>query len=421
MDDRRRMPSLVIPFAVLGSAVGWICARLIASPLLGALWPGLRPDASLFAGMAYALFAGVAAAFVAVIAERYCGPDAARLAPWTTRLRFGFLVMAAGVGVGAVGRTTELGVLAGLGGAAAFLPLGALVLGASRRAARARLGSIVAGTDRRAIQVLLAATLAVASVASAMDRPAAAQGRVPPLSAIAMAVAAAGAAAILVLTLVDLLALGKLARAGAAARTMAVCDRADTLGDVPQVDLGLGHAVRARVERGGAAYRSRDRAVELVVGSPRRARAAVIHAIGRGAFALAVAAGAIAVHVVAGGPRGSLTLRTLLCDAGDRWQCGAAHLERDCDGGDGASCRVLAGLLESDGAPELAPDRAIALFARGCDLGDDASCRVLPDPAVRGAVAACMRGARVACAAAAASFEDAGEPERASYFGERAR
>jgi hypothetical protein len=179
--------------------------------------------------------------------------------------------------------------------------------------------------------------------------------------------------------------------------------------------------VRARIGKDGTVYRSRERVVELVVGSHRRARAALLRAIGDGVFTLAVASAAIAVHLVAGGPRGPLTLRTLLCDAGDRWQCGSALLERECDAGDGATCRALAAVFDSDPAPHLAPGRAIALLARGCDLGDAASCRALPDPDVQRAVAACMHGVRGDCAEAASRFEASGEPVRALYFAGLAR
>jgi hypothetical protein len=412
MNDPRRMPSLVIPFTALGLGVGWLWVGLLASPVVHAV----PADKELPA----AVVAGLAAALVGVVAGRRCGPEAARVAPWRTRLRYAFLVLVGGLGAGLFARPTAAGAIAGVAGAALFLPLGAMVLGASRRAARARLGSIVAGADARAPVAILLATAAVASVVAAPDWSAVMEGSAGE-APFALHVARAAAAGVLVLILADVLAWRRLARARAAAATMAACSCGDALQDprVPRVDLGLGRAIRARLARGAAAYRSRDRAVELIVGSHLRARAAVVRAIGRDVFALAVVGAALAVHGVLGGPRGAVALRDLLCDAGDRWQCGAAILERGCEAGRGADCRVLAAGLDAYDSPAFAPGRAIQLRVRACALGDQASCGDLPAPDLLDAVDACMRGSRDGCARATASFEEAGDLLRAHAFLQR--
>src|SRR5262245_10811336 len=90
----RRMPSLVLPFALVGLAAGWLFAGLLANPLLHRLPPGRQGAA--------ALAAGAAGVLVGVLLSRFAGPEAARRAPWITRLWFGAVLLASGAGAGLV-------------------------------------------------------------------------------------------------------------------------------------------------------------------------------------------------------------------------------------------------------------------------------------------------------------------------------
>jgi hypothetical protein len=190
-----------------------------------------------------------------------------------------------------------IGVLASL----AFLPVCAAVTAAAKRADRARHGSLVAGSDRRAVWAILMAALSVTAGAVAIDWPlthvADPLGHVPPpwLAVVVLG----GAVAVIAASLrADWAALARVrsmtggagveARAGGGASP-----------DVPHVDLGLGDDVHTLVAHGSATYRSRERALALVVGCPDEAALALRRAVRRDVLGLAVTAAVVGVHAVA--------------------------------------------------------------------------------------------------------------------------
>ena len=68
---------------------------------------------------------------------------------------------------------------------------------------------------------------------------------------------------------------------------------------VPRVDLGLGDDVASRLARSAAAYRGRDRAVELVQGNPAQALGALRRAVRRGGTSLALMGVILGAHGLA--------------------------------------------------------------------------------------------------------------------------
>src|SRR5262249_49133253 len=135
MQTPQRTPSLVLPFAVVGLAAGWLADGLLANPLVGAATfnnQGLAAVAAALAG----------AALGAILAQ---------VGASSSILRLSLLVVGAGLLAGGlVGNFEDRSPMAALSGAlngaisgAAFIPVAALVLAAARRAARARQGSIV--------------------------------------------------------------------------------------------------------------------------------------------------------------------------------------------------------------------------------------------------------------------------------------
>jgi hypothetical protein len=118
----------------------------------------------------------------------------------------------------------------------------------------------------------------------------------PPWGAVAVIV---GAIVVLTGTLcADRAALARLATAAASA-DVEERDAATVAPDVPRLDLGLGDDVRALVARGSASYRSSERTVGLVVGSPGEAALALRRALRRDGLGLAIAGVVLMVHVVA--------------------------------------------------------------------------------------------------------------------------
>lgn len=408
------MPSLVLPFALVGLAAGWLSAGLLSNPLLHRLPPSRQSVA--------ALAAGAAAALVGALLSRFAGPEAARRAPWATRLWALAVLLMSGAGAGLVVKPRPFGALGGLLAAAAFLPVFAAVLEAARRAARARLGSIVAGADRRAIAVILLSALAVTTLGALLDWPASAAGEASA-PRVALALAAFAGASVAALFAADVRALVRLGRARASMEAMDPRDPGESaLADdrVPRIDLGLGAEVRARLARGTSVYRYQDRVLSLIVGSADRARAALIRALGRGALAMGVIAAVLVAHGIAAGPRGMLAYCEIGRAPGGVSVCRAIMDEDACEAGNGARCRDIAHLLERDDAPPVNPGRAILLLRKGCELGDQVSCDELPAAPIQRSVKACMEGGAEACASLAARFAVANEPSREAYFADRA-
>jgi hypothetical protein len=291
------MPSLTLPFAVVGAAAGWLSAGFIANPLINHL------GESGMEGVA-ALSSAVICAAIGQILPRICttkNPFSDNRGGW---LRVGLTVLlggslSGGITAGVMLRSLqsiEEGLLLGLCCAAAFLPVCALVLLAARRAERARLGSIVADADRREVWGILVACLSVATLAALPDWLAATWGRVPvPLVAVAMALGTGLATAALLSA--DKRALERIARATEGFEA-SVKDGDELVAStsVPKVDLGLGDDLFAKLSRHAAAYRNSDRAVALVVGSPEQAEAAVRKAIRRGVMTLFLCGAVLAIH-----------------------------------------------------------------------------------------------------------------------------
>jgi hypothetical protein len=91
--------------------------------------------------------------------------------------------------------------------------------------------------------------------------------------------------------------------------------------DPPRFDLGLGNDILARVARGAAAYRHRERTVALVKGTPSLALAALQRALRRTKIGLVLIAGAGALHVYANSDAALTTYLVLRCGPYDRMAC----------------------------------------------------------------------------------------------------
>jgi hypothetical protein len=292
------MAGLVLPFAVVGGAAGWLTAGFLRNPFVAIVDHGTE-------GLSAAIAAAVAAV-VGWVLSRLCEPPV----PWESpRMNWVRLVVAVVVGGGATGVLVGglesgqgLGALtSGLSGAlagAAFVPVCAFVVAAAKRAQRARLGSLVAGSDRRAVWGILASALGAMTAAAALDWPFV--GRPfhdvkPPHAAVAVLALAGVVVAVLFVT--DVLALRRMRLDGLEAREGAAVAGAET---ARRLDLGLGEGLLVGLaQAGAAAYRSRERVASLVVGDPHESRAALRRSLVRGAVGLAAIAIAAGMHVAA--------------------------------------------------------------------------------------------------------------------------
>jgi hypothetical protein len=297
MRDLARMHNLVLPFAVVGAAAGWLTAGFLHNPFIAIMDRG---DEALAAPVA----AGVAAG-VGWMLTRWSEPAFPWEAPRITWRRLVLAVVTGGAATGGVvgladgARAFEAltgafsGALAGM----AFVPCCSLILASARRAQRARFGSLVAGSDRRAVWGILLAALGATTAASALDwpfvdRPFYAEIK-PPCVAVGILCVAGFVLAALMLA--DVLALRRIRVDGLEAREAESEPRA---GRTRRLDLGLGEGVLVELARGGAAaYRSRERVTALVLGDPCQARSALRRALARGALGLGVVVVAAAAHV----------------------------------------------------------------------------------------------------------------------------
>ena len=322
MSEYARMPEIAYPFAVFGAAAGWLAAGFLATPIVNLTYGHSEP-----------LFTAGCSLVIAAALGRYLTRSVVNAAvfadPGATWAR---LVVAQILGGGLIGALvgwdiwrSEPGITAGMAGGAlvgiAFLPIGALVVGAARRAARARMGSIVAASDRRAMWGILAAALAGATLLALPDWPAAALGRVAA-PWVAMGITLACGALTVGLLVADLEALSRVRRLDREAGSMEVRDPSAEPRDddpEPEVDFGLGADVLARMERGAAAYRARDRATALLLGSSEQARGALRRGVRRGAVGIVIVIAALAGHALAAGPEG-------LHEHLD-YRCGTGHLD----------------------------------------------------------------------------------------------
>ncbi|WP_438021856.1 hypothetical protein [Sorangium sp. So ce233] len=318
---------LGLPFALVGAAAGWISAGVLASPLVDVALSGKQEVAAVCAG----IIGGVIGALLPrVVAPRQAwhgrGPTWACLAALV--LPGGALAggLIGGITGGSL-YTAATGVVNGVICGAATLPICGAVLEAALRAERARLGSIVAAADRRAVWQILAASLAAATLAALPEWPAARLGLVP-VPEIVGALAVGSWMAIGLLILADAAALGhRLPGAAAAAEEPCSPDAIASDPAVPRVDLGLGDEVHARLARGNA-YRGRDRASLLVIGSHAEAHAALAGALRRGVICFALGAAVLVAHRWAAGASAVHAYQAARCALGHGVSCGAVEQRR---------------------------------------------------------------------------------------------
>lgn len=386
MADASRFPNLAAPFALAGAAAGWLSCGLAQQPF------AYTPDSPL-RGLTAALAAGFAAATGALI-RRWCvgrrygwevdAPDHEARPPsdsWPRHvLAILFAGTATGVALAAIGGAFELipdAAVVAMTCTLPFLPVCAAVLAAGRRAQRARLGSLVAASDRRAVWGILATALLIASLEALPDWVVAGDGPLfAPIPAVGLLFAAT--ASIAVIITLDVFTWRRLRTAVALGLSRQEASDLTAQDEAAQrLDVGLGNEVHAQIQRGGAAYRSRERAVSLVQGDPERAFAALRRALGRGALGLGLAAAVVAAHIAANTDYAIARYEQLRCENGRAPSCAgaarggmisssiAAHaaiplFERACDGGDGASCMSLAGLYR--GSEGVDRDAALVAF-----------------------------------------------------------
>lgn len=291
------MPGLALPFAVAGAAAGWLSAGFIANPIV--IWgeSGLQAPAAACGAFVFALMGSAI--------RRWCRP-ANPFAPMdVSKVKLLLAVMAGGVATGGLtaalmvhyGGALREGLWLGLLFSIPFAPICGFVLDAARRAERARLGSLVAAADRREVWTILLACISVATLIAVPDWSAFAKGQGPaPFVAVGMGLAAGVASA-------ALFAADRRATKALAAATVGMETPSEpgelslsTATDVPKVDLGLGDELFAKLSRSAAAYRTRDKAVAIVVGSPDQALAALRRASRMNMLGIALATAAVACH-----------------------------------------------------------------------------------------------------------------------------
>jgi MFS family permease len=327
MSEYVRMPEIGYPFAVFGAAAGWLAAGFLATPIVNLTYGHTEP-----------LFTAGCSLIIAAALGRYLTRSVVNAAvfadPSATWAR---LVVAQAVGGALVGALvggymwqTEPGVTAGMVGGAlvglAFLPIGALVVRAARRAARARMGSIVAASDRRAMWGILATTLAGATLLALPDWPASLVGYIAP-PWVALGLTLACGAVTVGLLVADLEARTRVLRLDREAGSMERREASDEPREddpEPEIDFGLGADVLARMARGAAAYRARDRATSLLLGSSAQALAALRDGVRRSAIGLGVVIFALAAHALAAGPEGLHAHLDYRCATRHREDCRVA-------------------------------------------------------------------------------------------------
>jgi hypothetical protein len=395
------MPSLSLPFALVGAAAGWLCAGVLGNPMFGP-YPAGNPHIAVVVTV-------VVGALVGAFVTRRCSTAAESWASTgATRLTLVLAVMLAGAVSGALvggltwwtGRGAFAGVFAGLGCALGFLPVCALVLASARRAERARLGSLVAGSDRRAVWSMLASTVAVTTLLALPDWPAVADGA-HGSPEVAWAIALCACVTNAAIAVAEWRASRRIDACAGSVTEPRDSEDAASDADVPRVDLGLGEGVLATVMRAASAYRDRDRTVELLLGDPATARAAVKRALARAAAGAALASVVLWMHFIAARPEPLAMYREWRCREGSAEACRSAaqqhqrgealhstmgrgielHL-RACWLTSWESCVDVAAADEQAAHP-TAPRTAVDARDRACRLGHVASCRIAADAALR--------------------------------------
>jgi len=238
------------------------------------------------------------------------------------------VVLLAGAAIGATvgAECFSRALCAGAGALCAlvFVPVCLAVVKAARRAQRGRLGSIVAASDRRAVWGIIALTLAVTTLEALPEWPASTVHEAPLPVVVPFALGAA-AALVLAILVADHRALAEaeaVIGAGLSAQEPAEVEPEGAL--LPRLDLGLGDDLLARVARGAAAYRHRERTVALVRGTPGLTLAALRRAVRRGRIGLAVLGVVAAAHLAAVTTPSLVAYERLRCGPWNMDACGLA-------------------------------------------------------------------------------------------------
>ena len=412
MADAARFPHLALPFTITGAAAGWLSAGLVQHPVLSSMDMHLRFTAAVFAAM-MGLGTGLLLSRW-VVGEQYDwqvdAPDPAARPRTDSWPRHVATILLAGALVGAflwsirhsfadmrMGVTGY--VIGGVVCTLPFVPVLAAVLSFARRAQRARLGSLVAASDRRAVWGILATTVSVTTLGALPNWVAADAGDVASqLPVVGMlAVSALGIAAILAADLLSLRRAKKTRAPDVVAKSASEVASSDTA--TPRLDLGLGDDIAARVARPQSAYRGRERAVALILGSPALSIRELTRAARRGALGLLAVAAVATLHVLANTGPAHLAFDKARCDAFDSRACARvadrvllldqAHAltlySKACSSSSVDSCLMAASLYESraagsmafgerlPGDPKAGP-LAKQMFQRACRYGDRRGC-----------------------------------------------
>jgi hypothetical protein len=347
------VPSLAPPFAVVGFAAGWLAVGVLANPLVYRSYGVNRPVAALLSAVVGAAVGAWLSASPARTDSELKGE-----APW----RLAVPVLAGGAMVGLTVALLAEGwdyggeaILFGIASGLAFLPACRAVVRSARRSARARMGSLVARADRRAVWSMLAVCVGLATLAATIDWPAARlSGLAPPWVSLGLAVGALVVA--LAVRIADARALRRVAELATQSEQMEACDPSAMSARQArvEVDLGLGDEARARIDHGVAGYRGRDRASELVVGSPALAREALASVMQRGTRACFVLGLVVVAHGLATLDSAAYLFHLRRCDDLSAVSCAAAAevapsitevealRRRACHGSHWESCEWLA-------------------------------------------------------------------------------
>lgn len=301
----RRIPSLALPFALLGGAAGFFSTLGLSVVL-----PDVRSTPPLMVGGV----AVVVGALLGVVLRRW-----RRLhAPLVSRDIKLAAVVALLVTAGAVVSITSIGIMfsgiwwrhpveAGLEGAfpaLLFLPSCLAILDAGRRAARARLGSLVASVDRRTIVVTVTSAIVFCAL---VQLPAVLFGvtsrELPRVAQLLVSIAVTSAC-LVVLVLGRRKDIVARAQLEALVREVDPLEGLDVTEDRHVLDLGVGGDRWGRLS-GVATYRAAERREVLLCGSIAEARAAMDDALSRrqrairfATFAALASAGAGLVNAV---------------------------------------------------------------------------------------------------------------------------
>ena len=278
MDRIRRDVSLVLPFAVLGFAGGWLTTSSTVVGMHGAESP---------LALLLLVFTPISCAFLGEHLRNRIGRRfvvRTLLGTILAGLLNGLLVgIFLGAGAGAI-----VGVICGFFFALPFVPATLLIAGAARRVGRAAHGSLVDAADRRGVWTATLGAIAV--------------GTLLPLAAGAtLAKLAFGTVvALAILLFLDgeaFVRLGRLALLQARMQKREHASAPVVSAGATTLDLGVGDQVFEEIERSAQPYREPDRVLRVLVGDVALARRALTAALRRDALALGVALVALTLEL----------------------------------------------------------------------------------------------------------------------------